>query len=176
MQDRTTAGDQQPTSHRPKHQRELASKDAPWDNALYRISTSCWPLSVIRRFLFSHEWGAELLHECRNFLHRSSTLLKLRTVALADLGPHAGRDSNGHLVLCSRTRGRIQDSRKLLECQPWATREDLVIFLIGWNAGAAWADRIPHTCTPDKDKPAELQQLPCMRPPDPKRRWRDPTR
>lgn len=157
----------EPLSHRQEH----VLADVPSDSGPRKISMWSWPLAAIQRVLFSREWVAELLCEFRNYLHRSSTLLRLRTVALADLGPHVGRDSNGRLIPCSRTHGRMQDLQKFHECRPWIAREDMEIFLIGWNAGAAWSESNPHNCTPSKGK----SFAPCMRPYDPKRRWKDPT-
>jgi hypothetical protein len=148
------------------HAQENGLSGVPLGNEPNKTSISLWPLSLVRRVLLSHAWVAELLSECRSFLHRSSTLLKKRSVALVDLGPHVGRDASGHLVLCSRTRGRILDLRKFQKSRPWESLEGLDIFLAGWTAGAAWSDDNPHSCTPDRDT------LACMRPHDLTRRWK----
>jgi hypothetical protein len=164
---------QKPKFHQPKHFREYQSTNDRSDIAHRRISTLVSLRSVIRRLLSSREWVAELLREFCSFLYRSTILLRTRSVAVADLGPHAGRDASGRLVPCSRTRGRIQDVQKFRGCRSWVTLEHLEIYLIGWNAGAAWADRNPHACTLDRDIPGKTLQPPCMSAPVSARRWKD---
>lgn len=168
----------QPTSL-PTHRQPRVPARVPLSNARKQNSIFRAPRSAIRSLLSRYEWAVELLLEFRNFLYRSSILLRLRTVALADLGPHAGRDSSGHLILCSRTRGRIQDLQKFRESRKWASREDFEIFLTGWNAGAAWSEHNEHLCCPQPGIPgtgiAVEPELPCMRPPSAEKRWRDAT-
>src|SRR5947209_7990695 len=51
-------------------------------------------------------WVSQLLLEFRRFLRSSGKLISLRSVALNDLGLVVGVRGDGHLCVCSRTRGR----------------------------------------------------------------------
>jgi len=102
----------------------------------------------------------ELLSETRSFLSRIRLLLATHGVVVVDLGPHLGQDSGGHLVECTRTRGRRQDIHKFRSKTAGyrSTQIDLQIYVAGWTAGAKWADDTRHICTLGKGDP----ELPCM--------------
>jgi hypothetical protein len=116
------------------------------------------PLRILRR-LKVRSWVYELLYESRSFVRCIRTLIKLRTVPLCDLGPEYGLDASGHLLICSRTRGRRQDIRSF-QSSDYRSPKDLENFLAGWYAGATWGDHTPHSCRPNTDN----HQLPCMVP------------
>jgi len=113
----------------------------------------CWRLGVPK-------WVFELGYEGHSFLSRIRRLLHLRTVPINSLGPQYGVDATQHIVVCSRTRGRISDTRRFLQTG-YRSPSDLEIFLTGWNAGARWCEGNAHFCTSDK----ETGLLACMEPP-----------
>lgn len=118
-------------------------------------------LKVSWRLVGDRPWSYELGRELRSFCDRIGKILRLRTVPINSLGCHVGVGSDGRLVPCSRTRGRMLDTRKFLQQGEYRSRADEEIFLTGWNAGAKWADGNRHFCIPDK----ESGRLACMEPP-----------
>lgn len=114
----------------------------------------------VGRMLGFRPWVYEVLLEVRSCVLRSRTLIKLRTIPLCDLGPQFGVDTTGHLVVCSRTRGRRTDIHRFQSTDCLRTRTDLEIYLAGWNAGAKWCDDNPHSYIPPKG----ADRSPCMVP------------
>jgi hypothetical protein len=131
---------------------------APSSSERLPSSTATIPLRNLRR-LKVRSWVYELLYESRSFLQCIRTLIRLRTVPLCDLGPEYGVDASGHLVVCSRTRGRRQGIRNF-QSSDYRSPKDVENFLAGWNAGATWGDDTSHSCMSNTDN----HQLPCMVP------------
>jgi hypothetical protein len=107
---------------------------------------------VRRQFSLFRLSVREIAHEFRNFVRRSGTLLTTKQQYYTgsfgpDLGPAFGTDSNGHLVRCTRTLGRIQDIQTFLQSTSGATQIDGETFLVGWDRGAEWAASQQHSCT-----------------------------
>jgi len=57
-----------------------------------------------------------------------------------DLGPAVQRSPDGRLLPCSRTVAHSCGIRSLETKYPWADLVDVQVFLLGFDAGARWAD------------------------------------
>jgi len=92
------------------------------------------------------------LWELGSCLHRICALNELRNVQTfgLDYGPlpmfeEVGTDT---LILCKRTLSCIEDIQRLTQTRPWASLQDLQLYLDGWKRGAESAlseSRSPRT-------------------------------
>jgi hypothetical protein len=104
-------------------------------------------------------WAKEFLLDLRLFLRRSRSSLFRREVLFLDLGPELGRHhEDGHLLECSRTRGRMSDMQRFRSLHPDLSLHERAILLEGWNMGSEWAYRNPHCC---KKRPEDTGAVAC---------------
>jgi|SRR5882724_4986411 len=130
------------------NQEGCASGDAPSSNGC--PAATSWLSLAMGRLSFRFPLAYEFARLFRTFLHHSRILWWQGSIALADMGPDVGLDGNRSLVDCTRTHGRIADTRAIWSSNQWMSGEDLQLFLAGWNAGARWSDRHKHSCTTQK--------------------------
>lgn len=110
----------------------------PSKSQSYREGIGSWNLPA---------WAKEFLLDLRLFLRRSRSSLFRREVLFLDLGPELGRHrEDGHLLECSRTRGRMLDMQRFRNLHPDSSLHERAILLEGWNMGSEWAYGNPHCC------------------------------
>jgi len=60
-------------------------------------------------------------------------------------------DANGRRVPDTRTRTRIRDMQALAANHSWFGASDQWVHLQAWEAGARWAEDMPHLCSSRKE-------------------------
>src|SRR5438128_1006590 len=88
--------------------------------------------------------------ECRSSLLRIGSLCRPVGVypnPSVKFGQVAGRSPVGRLILCSRTQACTEDMQKLASLYPWATFQEIQVFVEAWRAGVEWGRRDGHTCS-----------------------------
>jgi hypothetical protein len=107
--------------------------------AIYRRLPSVFHLGVLAH---------TIAHECRSSLGRIRGLTKqVGVYPILECGNPAGRDSAGHLILCSRTQACTQDIGTLIQRYPWLTVQEQRIAVEAWRAGAEWGRSDAHKCS-----------------------------
>jgi hypothetical protein len=101
--------------------------------------------------------------ECRSSLLRIGSLAKQSGMyPVVDSEQVAGRDSAGHLIPCNRTQACTHDMQTLASRYPWATVQEVRVFVEAWKAGAEWGRSDEHRCSAcsESSTPCKTSQMP----------------
>jgi hypothetical protein len=92
-------------------------------------------VSLLQRFLWRHQVLYGLLLEIGSCYHRIRLLCKQGRAPGLDMGSVWLPYTSGNLIQNTTSQGRIRDIEKLRVAHPWASTEDVRMFLNGWDAG-----------------------------------------
>jgi hypothetical protein len=139
-----------------------------WGLPLYYVPVDSMPRrSLIARIRRAIAWDCrwmlvrELLLELRSLLRRIRMIVFRGRVRVLDLGPEYGlHRETGHLVECSRTRGRRTCMRSIRAEAVRLSVEDRYLVLKGFELGSEWAYSNPHFCRPQGES-SDDGRIPC---------------
>lgn len=93
------------------------------------------------RFLWRHEVLHGFWLELRSFYQRIRLLCKRGRIPQCSIGKGWLKYGDQRLIWNTTSEGRILGIKKLHSVRPWASQEDRLLFLAGWELGRLWGVR-----------------------------------
>lgn len=121
-----------------KHRPSIVICGRPRNVLNYLLSSLSWS-SLLYKFQMRYPRLDRSFLELRSVAHRIGLLWTEAPKDLPQMGRAWYQDADHSLRVNTKTQGRTASTQNLLARQPWASPEDVRLFLSGWEQGCEWA-------------------------------------